>query len=277
MTQSYYILKERTHDGTTTTAIYDCTIHAQGAWNPNEQHMAPATGVMCAELEAFMPRDDMRIGRISLDIFGLIMFGEFRIDTKTIRAGRTIELIEAVMSAKDKAGVEKICIVARAWRLQKSDTTAVAGMENASIGLPDDQPDWDGMQHWGGGYINSIYTKAHPDNRSGKGIVWINNDLDMVSCDGKPLPTSDFVHLMGMVDTANGIVPRIHQPNGVVWAFPNLDLQIHLLRLPVGRWLGLQTTQEIHSDGIGLTSSILHDEQGVFGHSEQILTVRQIS
>ncbi len=277
MTDSYYTLKQRTHDGTTTTAIYDCNIHAQGAWNPHEQHMAPATGLMCAELEAFMPREDMRFGRISLDIFGLILFGEFTVETKIMRAGRTIDLIESVMRAKDKAGVEKTCIVARAWRLQKSDTTSVAGTEDAHIGSPDDYPDWHGMKHWGGGYIDSIYTKAHPDNRHGSGIVWINNDLDMVSYQGKPLPTSDFVHLMGMVDTANGVTPRIHQPEGIVWAFPNLDLQIHLLRLPVGRWLGLQTIQQIHTDGIGLTSSILHDEQGPFGRSEQILTVRKIS
>ncbi|MGN5766350.1 acyl-CoA thioesterase domain-containing protein, partial [Acinetobacter calcoaceticus] len=71
------------------------TVHAQGAWNPHEQHMAPASGVIAAELEQFSPRQDMRIGRISFDIFGLIAFGEFTIKTHVIRAGKTIELIEA--------------------------------------------------------------------------------------------------------------------------------------------------------------------------------------
>ena len=87
-------------------------------------------------------------------------------------------------------------------------------------------------------------------------------------------PTTDFVHLMGMVDTANGIVPR--QGDDFAWAFPNLDLQIHLHRFPTGRWLGLQATQQFGSDGIGLTSAILHDVQGPFGRSEQILTLRKI-
>lgn len=36
--------------------------------------------------------------------------------------------------------------------------------------------------------------------------------------------------------------------------FPNLDLQIHLHRLPQGRWLGLETVQQIGQDGVGLTS-----------------------
>ena len=79
---------------------------------------------------------------------------------------------------------------------------------------------------------------------------------------------------MGMVDAANGVVPRIEQQT-IEWLFPNLDLQIHLYRLPVGKRLGLQSVQQIGDDGIGLTSSILHDELGPFGRSEQILTVRQ--
>ena len=271
MTESYYTLKSRQITDDKVVAHYDCHIHAQGAWNPNEQHMAPATGLLTTELEAFMPRQDMRIVRISLDIFGLIHFGEFTITTKVIRPGRTIELIESTLHTPDK-----VCIVARAWRLQTRDTKAVAGLEDADILKPDELPDWDGMRRWGGGYINTIYTKADPNNRSGQGIVWINTDVELVSDQGQVLPTSDFAHLMGLVDTANGIAPKIYQPDSIEWAFPNVDLQIHLLRAPEGRWLGLESTQQISEDGVGLTSSVLHDEKGVFGHSEQILTVRQL-
>jgi hypothetical protein len=90
------------------------------------------------------------------------------------------------------------------------------------------------MSCWPGGYIQSIETRAHPDHRAGKGIVWLRNSLDMV--EGQP--TTDFSRLLGMVDTANGIVPR-QDPNAG-WGFPNLDLQIHMHRLPQGEWLGLK-------------------------------------
>jgi hypothetical protein len=76
------------------------------------------------------------------------------------------------------------------------------------------------------------------------------------------------------VDTANGVVPRVDPTQGL--AFPNLDLQVHLYRVPQGQWLGLQTTQQYGSDGIGLTSSVLHDSLGPFGRSEQILTLRHM-
>lgn len=267
---AYYKLMSRTDNDGVSVARYQSTIHAQGAWNEHEQHMAPATGILCAELEQFNPREEMRIGRISLDIFGLISFGEFDIVTKVIRGGRTIELIESSMIANGKT-----CIVARAWRMLTSDTTEVHGLEDDHVSHPEDLPNWQGMQSWGGGFIRSITTHASPNRRAGKGVVWIHTPLEMV--EGQK--TSDFVRLMGLVDTANGIVPRIQQDNsqgGIEWLFPNLDLQIHMHRLPQGEWLGIEAVQQIGTDGIGLTSSVLHDVHGVFGRSEQILTVRKV-
>lgn len=263
---AYYKLLHREINQGISVAHYRCHIHAQGVWNEHEQHMAPATGILCAELEQFLPNPNMRIGRISLDIFGLIQLDDFSITTQVIRAGRTIELIEATMHTN-----EKICIVARAWRMQTSDTHLVSGLEDDHVEHPENLPRWYGMQHWGGGFIRSIETHVEPSHRAGKGLVWINTDIEMI--EGQQ--TSDFVHLMGLVDTANGIAPRITQ-NKIEWIFPNLDLQIHLHRLPVGRWLGINAVQQIGQDGIGLTSSVLHDIHGPFGRSEQILTVRKL-
>lgn len=265
MTAYYKLLNKRTDADGMVTANYVSTIHAQGAWNPHEQHMAPASGILAAELEQFAPRDDMRIGRISFDIYGLISFGEFSIETRVIRPGRTIELIEAKMIAN-----QKTCIVAQAWRMCTSDSRSVEGIEDQAVQSPDHLELWAGMSQWPGGYIATIEARTDASHRLGKGIVWLNNQKAMV--EGQA--TSDFVHLMGMVDTANGIAPR--QSDGFEWAFPNLDLQIHLYRYPQGQWLGLETTQQYGADGIGLTSSVLHDEQGPFGRSEQILTLRKV-
>ncbi len=264
MTSYYQCLQRTVHDDGSVTSRYRSTVYAQGAWNEHEQHMAAATGVLAVELEQFQPRTEMRIGRISLDILGLIHAGEFEIKTHIIRAGKTIELVESTMTAQGKTS-----IVARAWRMQTSDTSSISGLED-KIHHRAKQP-WNMQHFWGGGFIQSI--RAYSDQRrAGKGIVWLHSDVEMV--EGQS--TSDFVRLMGLVDAANGIVPRIEQPNDIEWIFPNLDLQIHLYREPIGQWLGLETIQQIGHDGIGLTSSILHDEHGTFGRSEQILTIRKI-
>ncbi|MHA3081083.1 thioesterase family protein [Acinetobacter sp. ANC 5502] len=264
---AYYQLLGREQDEQgITTAHYRSTLHSQGAWNAHEQHMAPATGIMCTELEQFMPRTDMRIGRISLDIWGLIAFGEFSIQTRLLRPGKTIELIESTMQAQGKT-----CIVARAWRMMTQNSSEISGLEDDKVAHPEKLPVWTGMQSWPGGFIQTLEARADERRRSGKGIVWLHNDTHMVEgCN-----TTDFVRLMGMVDTANGVVPR-DQTSEAKWAFPNLDLQIHLYRWPQGQWLGLEVVQQYGHDGIGLTSSILHDVHGPFGRSEQILTLRKM-
>lgn len=109
------------------------------------------------------------------------------------------------------------------------------------------------------------------ERRPGKGKVWLTNNVEMV----KDKPTSSFVKLMGMVDAMNGVVVRQDDP--FTHIFPNVDLQIHLYRIPNGKYLGLEVNQQYGKKGIGLTSAVLHDEEGPFGHAEQILTVRRTS
>ena len=204
------------------------------------------------------------LGRLNLDIWGLIHLSPFTIEVRSLRPGRTIELLEARMQAEGKT-----CIVARAWRMLISDTSAVAGLEDESILGHEECMPWKEMAKWGGGFINSMEFRVAPGRRPGKGIVWMNNNLDMI----EGHPTSDFVHIMGMSDTSNGVVVRV---DPLEWLFPNVDLNISLLRMPQGRWLGHNTVQQYGADGIGITSSIMYDELGMFGRSEQTLTVRKV-
>lgn len=248
----------------TGVGTYRSTVHAQGAWNPHEQHMAPATGVLVHALELFAPRPDMRMARVSLDIHGIIHGGEFEITTRMIRPGRTIELIEAEMVSQGRT-----CIVARGWRLRTLDSSAVAATEDAGVIHPEELATFDGMSPWPGGYIRGLEFRGADGHRPGKGVVWMRNNLEMVA----GTHTSDLVRLLGMVDTANGVAPRV-EPGPNSWMFPNVDLQIHMHRKPAGQWLGIQAQQTYGTDGIGLTSAVLHDVHGPFGRSEQILTVR---
>ena len=263
----YYEMLDRKDlpDGSRVTH-YRPSMHTQGAWNEHEQHMAPATGVICSELEDFRPPDHMRPGRISLDILGMIHLDEFAITTRCIRPGRTIELLESTFEAKGRP-----CIVARTWRMITEDTSEVTGIEDEPMPDYASLPHWDGMTVWAGGYIKSVANQIKvAERRPGKGRGWLTNDLEMV----KDKPTSSFVKLMGMVDTMNGMVVR--QPVPFAYMFPNVDLQIHLYRMPEGKNLGLDVTQQYGADGIGLTSAVLHDVSGPFGHAEQILTVRRV-
>lgn len=74
--RAYYEPISRSVNDGTATAHYQSTDYAQGAWNPFEQHMAVATGLMARELEQFFPRNDLAIARLSLDVLGVIHQGE---------------------------------------------------------------------------------------------------------------------------------------------------------------------------------------------------------
>jgi hypothetical protein len=241
------------------------TIHAQGAWNEHEQHMSPAAGLMAESLERHEPRADMRMARLSYEILGLIPRGEFNIATTTLRPGRTIELLQAELVAYGR-----VAIRATAWRMITSDTAAVAAIEDAAIPAPDDCKPFDGAAIWPGGYIRSLEMRVAEGHRDGAGTVWLRTQHPLTH----KADSSDFSRLMGLVDTANGIAARVAPGKGS-YIFPNVDLQIHMYRRPGGEWLGLDNAVSFGTDGIGLTSTVLHDLQGPFGRAEQILTLRR--
>ena len=247
---------------------YESTIHAQGAWNTHEQHMAPVTGIMVHALEHFEPRPDMRLARLNFDILGLIPAGEFTIETTLLRPGKTIELLQAELVAQGRVAVR-----ATAWRLQTTNnTSAVEAYEDEPMESLAGSSAWDGMTSWPGGFIKTLEGRSNPDHRAGRGRAWLHSPYTML--DGGE-HSSALVRLLGLADSANGVSARMAPvPGGFM--FPNVDLSIHVYREPVGEWLGLDTHVTIAGDGIGLTSSVLNDVNGPFARTEQILTIRPI-
>lgn len=240
------------------------TLQTQGAWREDEQHMAPVSGILTHAIDAHEPREDMQLARLSFDILGVIPARPSRVEVRTTRPGRTIELVEATLSVDDRVAVR-----AQAWRLATHDSAPVAGVELDGIPGPDDLVPWDGADTWRGGYIRGLEFRIDPRRRPGRTIAWIRTSNALVhgeTCS----PTADLVRL---VDTANGIAVRVSPDE---WMFPNVDLAIHLFREPVRGWVGFDTRVSMGTTGLGVTSTTLHDEQGPVGRAEQVLTVRRL-
>ena len=257
MTDPYYFARG---DGR-----FESTIHAQGAWNAHEQHMAPVSGILAHSLEQFQPRPELRMARISFDILGLIPDGEFEVRTTMLRPGRTIELIQAELVSGGRTAVR-----ATAWRLQRSDTSSVAVIEDERMPDPDESVEPLDLSEWPGGYIRSVDVRPAPGHAAGHGRAWLRTRHPLVA----GAPFSDVARLIGLIDTSNGIATLV-KPGPGYYLFPNVDLQVHLYREPAGEWLGLANWFTFGPDGIGLTSTVLHDVSGPVGRAEQILTIRQ--
>lgn len=237
------------------------TLHSQGAWQPGEQHLAPAAGLVLAEIERRLPSDKL-VSRISFDILGVIHSGEFTIDVNVIRPGRTIELIEASMRHGERTSVN-----ARVWRLLPSDTSAVVGNEWQALPEPEEAPEAPFSDSWGGGFIASLEGGQFADARPGRAQSWIRSPYVLVDGEDDPA-TAAFVKL---VDTANGLAVR-EDPKTTF--FPNVDLTIHLTRVPAPGWVGFDTKVAFGPSGVGETASVLSDVNGPIGTAAQSLTVR---
>lgn len=243
---------------------FDSNIHTQGAWNTNEQHVAPSFGLLVHEVERDRDarRDDaIAVTRASFDIYGTYTLDPVTISTRVLRPGRTIELVEASLEQNGRAA-----IVGRLWLMRGYDTSAFAANELSPIPGHDSMVDASFAKDWPGAAVQSIdavQIEEHP----GRAISWTRPKVALVSDE----PVSDLARFTGLFDFANGLTPRA-RPEEVL--FPNLDLTVHYLRAPSGQWLGYDTTVSYSAYGTGLTHTVLHDDDGPFAVQSQGLTVR---
>ena len=64
------------------------TLHTQGAWREDEQHMAPVSGILTHAIDAHEPREGMQLARISFEILGVIPARPSRVEDQPGRVGR---------------------------------------------------------------------------------------------------------------------------------------------------------------------------------------------
>ena len=239
------------------------TRHVSGAWDVDEQHVAPALGLMAHLVEADRDRrrdDGLVLTRLSYDILGTLPMDEVTVEVHVRRPGRTVELVDAVLSHAGRPGV-----LLRAWLLCAGDTVDLAGGDLQRLAGPDEMAPWDPTTVWPGGFIESVEVRRD-QHRRGRGGYWVRTDVPLLD-----EPVSPTARAAGLLDIANGMTVRA-DPGEV--AFPNVDLTAHLFRAPADGWLGIDSTVSFGPGGHGLTSSVLHDEAGPLGTIAQALTVR---
>lgn len=235
-----------------------------GAWNVSEQHVAPIFGLIAHEMErdhrARRP-DPLNLCRLSFDILGVLTLEPFTITLRLIRAGRTIELVEATVLQHDRPA-----ILARAWFSAGFDTETLAGTPLPAMPPPEDMAPYDFGAVWDGDAVRSAEVRRQ-QLATGHAQSWCRTDHPLL--EGEAIGTTAYA--IGMLDFANGMTPRA-RPQDVL--FPNLDLTVHLFRTPVAPWIGFDTNVSFGPGGLGLTQTRLHDAAGPLGTVAQILTVR---
>jgi hypothetical protein len=245
---------------------FTATREVSGAWNTAEQHIAPALGLLVHEVERDRDgrgRAELAVSRLSFDILGTVPVAEVEVSVDVLRPGRTVELVEARLCHGGRDVVRL-----RAWLLRPGETEVVAGTRVTPMPAVSALEPWDPTSVWPGGFIGSVDVRREQEE-PGRARFWVRSRTTLV--DGEPV--SELARVAGLLDIANGMTVR--EPPAEV-AFPNVDLTAHFFEQPRGEWVGFDTTVSFGTAGLGLTSSVIHDQHGPVGTLAQSLTVRPL-
>jgi len=97
-------------------------------------------------------------------------------------------------------------------------------------------------------------------------ICWFGIDADTAAS------LSPLAFTLLVADWAHGI----NRPQQSGYADPNINLNVQLLRLPRGRWLGVQSDCRWSASGIGLGRGELYDLDGAFGSVSMSVAVSPV-
>ncbi len=251
-------------------ARYELTGLARGPWQEDAAHGGAPAGLLARAAEAKGADADLRLASISLAFNGPVFLGEVEVRAEVVKPGRRQRVVAVAIEAGGRTLIEGRAVLIRRGEVDLPDGVKVedepfAGPE---LGRPIEKELWaDGDSEAFHRTSNTVVSiEGGPDRVGTEGMVWIRLDYPLVS--GEELTGAQ--RAVAAADFGNGVA---HPVGWGEYLFINCDLNVSLLREPVGEWIGLESRTEVDANGSGLTSTRLHDAEGRFGVASQILFV----
>lgn len=247
---------------------YLATELTRGPWDPSAQHAGPPSALIAREIERLEGGEGFQVARISLEILRPVPIGPVHVEARLARPGRSVQMVEATL--RDE---ENELMLARAWRIRTSRLELppeVAGGPEPPPG-PElgSQPEFfETGQDVGFHTAMEWRSLAGGFRDPGPAKVWIRmRDPLLAGEDPSPLQRT-----LIAADLGNGISAVLDWRRHL---FINVDLSVHLERMPEGEWICLDAVTLPHEHGIGTAESILFDRQGRIGRAAQSLLLAE--
>lgn len=239
------------------------SVHTTGPWDARFQHGGPPSALLARAIERCSPREDMLVARMTVDILGAIPVDELVLRSRMLRPGRSVELVEAALSAGGREVAR-----AQAWRVLRT-REKIAPRQPPSPPLPAESttPPADG---WVDGYLSAVEWRftAGAFGQLGPATAWTRLRYPLVPGE----PPSPLQRVLAVADSGNGISGELDLTS---WHFINPELTVHLHREAVGEWICLEAQTAISPGGVGLATSALSDLDGSIGVGAQSLLIAQ--
>lgn len=245
---------------------FHATELTRGPWDRDAQHAGPPAALLGRALERMPDAERFQLGRITYEILRPVPIGPITIATRTLRPGRRVQLVEAELSAAGEPLMR-----ATAWRIQ----LAAVELPAESLAADEAPP---GPEHGSGagffpteeehGYHTGMEVSFISGGfmEQGPATVWLRMLAPLLAGE-EPTPLQ---RVLIAADVGNGVSSTLDFRR---FLFLNVELTVHLERLPAGEWVGLDAVTRPQSTGIGIAESVLFDREGRIGRAVQTLLV----
>ena len=240
---------------------FRATTHTTGPWDERFQHGGPPSALLGRAVERCAPRDEMVVARMTVEILGPVPVGELGVRAQVARPGRSVELVEAVLSSGGRDVAR-----AAAWRVLRT-TRSVASRSAPAPPLPE-QSTPVRPQGWVDGYLSAVEWRM-VDGGFGSGgpaTAWTRLRHPLLPDE----PVSPLTRVLTVADSGNGLSSELDVTR---WHFINPELTVHLHREAAGPWVCVDARTVISPGGAGLATTTLSDLDGPLGVGAQSLLV----
>lgn len=246
------------------------TVHTTGPWDARFQHGGPPSALLGRAIEQCVPRADMFIARLTVDILGAVPVGELELRSRVLRPGRSVELVEAALSAGGREVAR-----AQAWRVLRTPENIAPRQSSTPVAptAPVAPPmattsTFSVADGWIDGYLSAVEWRftAGEFGQPGPATAWTRLRHPIVPGE-TPSPLQ---RVLAVADSGNGISSELDLNN---WHFINPELTVHLHREAVGDWIRVEAQTAISPGGAGLATSVLSDAGGPIGVGAQSLLI----
>jgi len=238
------------------------TVHTTGPWDERAQHGGPPSALLGRAMQRCEPRDDMVMARFTTEILAAIPVGEVEVRARLARPGRSVQLLEAVLTAGGRE-----VVWARAWRVLRTECPD----SGPGLAKPPPLPETGAPLapgDWVDGYLSAIEWRGVRGafGERGPATVWARMRYPLVAGE-EPSPLE---RVLAVADSGNGVSGELDLGR---WLFINPELTVHLFREAAGEWICLDAQSNIAAGGAGLATSVLSDTDGPVGVGAQSLLI----
>jgi hypothetical protein len=240
----------------------------RGPWDPGAQHAGPPSALLGREIERLDGGEGFQVGRVTVEILGPVPIGPVQVEAEVARPGRSVQMLEATLRGEDGPLMK-----ARAWRLR----TAALQIPDDALSSPQPPPDpTQGTEPeffatgQSAGYHTAMEWRSVGGGfrEPGPATVWMRMRGSLVAGE-EPTPLQ---RTLVAADVGNGISAVLDWRR---YVFINVDLTVHLERMPEGEWVCVDAVTLPQRNGIGTAESVLFDERGRIGRAVQTLLIAE--